>query len=398
LGWPEDEVKLLVARLARSNKFNFSQQSSDISLKQTWEIFNNSRRHSELRLHKIRRHDEAQLNKAALLMADIAQQPFNEHEEPALVEHIQRVFDSWQQELSVFKAKAESGNNPGKKTIDEGLRLLKTVLNEKENFALIETVIANADDLRDFSKGREDLVDFYHKQYATWQKLSATLNGSFKSNRSALEKEPDALQALSQLETIWHMAEPYRQLNRITSLIEQVDDVNQRLIQQHCVHALERIDFRITELRQQLSAAHAEAHLQNSVLLPMQKARSRAEQSQSIPEILAEQQETIALQADAEKQLNQWIDELRKKQQALLNAAKARQAEEPKQAFDVKTKPSVVPVPVLKKTHVVNVAGEMRKAAGSEVLETTEQVEKALEALRVTLLTAVAAGDRIRLQ
>ncbi len=395
-GWPEEEVKLLVARLARSNKFNFSQQSSEISLKQAWEIFNNSRRHSELRLHKIRRHDEAQLSKAALLMADIAQQPFNEREEPALVEHIQRVFDSWQQELNVFKAKAESGNNPGKKTIDEGLRLLKTVLNEKENFTLIETAIANADDLRDFSKDREDLVDFYHKQYATWQKLSAALNGSFKSNRSALEKEADALQALRELETIWHMAEPYRQLNRITSLIEQVEDINQRLIQQHRARALERIDLRINDLRQQLSAAHAEAHLQNSVLLPMQKARSRAEQSQSIPEILAEQQETIALQADAEKQLNQWIDELRKKQQALRRAAEAKKAEDQPQTYTAADKPTIVSV--LKKTHVVNVAGEMRKAAGSEVLETAEQVEKALEALRTTLLTAVAAGDRIRLQ
>jgi hypothetical protein len=52
----------------------------------------------------------------------------------------------------------------------------------------------------------------------------------------------------------------------------------------------------------------------------MQKARKRAEVSQSIPEILAEQQETMALQTDAEKKINQWIDELRKKQEAQLRA------------------------------------------------------------------------------
>lgn len=89
-GWPEEEVKLLVARLARKGKFSFSQQNNNIERKQVWELFNNSRRHSELRLHKIRRHDESQIRKAAQTMAEIAQQPFSEREEPAPVEHIRQ--------------------------------------------------------------------------------------------------------------------------------------------------------------------------------------------------------------------------------------------------------------------------------------------------------------------
>lgn len=46
----------------------------------------------------------------------------------------------------------------------------------------------------------------------------------------------------------------------------------------------------------------------------------------------------------------------------------------------------------------MNVASEMRKATGGEVLETAEQVEKALDTLRAALLAAIEAGDRIRLQ
>ncbi|WP_142763858.1 hypothetical protein, partial [Klebsiella pneumoniae] len=89
------------ARLACKGKFSFSQQNNNVERKQAWELFNNSRRHSELRLHKVRRHDEAQVRKAAQTMADIAQQPFNEREEPALVEHIRQVFEDWKQELNV---------------------------------------------------------------------------------------------------------------------------------------------------------------------------------------------------------------------------------------------------------------------------------------------------------
>ncbi len=396
-GWPEEEVKLLVARLARKGKFSFSQQNNNIERKQVWELFNNSRRHSELRLHKIRRHDESQIRKAAQLMADIAQQPFSEREEPALVEHIRQVFDGWKQELNVFKAKAEGGNNPGKDEIDSGLRLLNSILSEKEDFALIEKVTSLANELLDFSEDREDLVDFYRKQFATWQKLGAALNGSFKSNRSALEKDAVAVKALGELESIWQMPEPYKHLNRITPLIEQVQNVNHQLVEQHRQHALERIDARIEESRQRLQEAHSTSELQNSVLLPMQKARKRAEVSQSIPEILAEQQETMALQTDAEKKINQWIDELRKKQEAQLRAtSEAKHAAESQQTYVVVEKPVIQPVP--KKTHLVNVASEMRKATGSEVLETAEQVEKALDTLRAALLAAIEAGDRIRLQ
>lgn len=396
-GWPEEEVKLLVARLARKGKFSFSQQNNNIERKQAWDLFNNSRRHSELRLHKIRRHDESQIRKAAQTMAQIAQQPFSEREEPALVEHIRLVFNNWKQELNVFRAKAEGGNNPGKDEIESGLRLVNSILGEKEDFALIERVTTQANELLEFSEDREDLVDFYLKQFATWQELGTVLNGSFKSNRSALEKDAGAMTALGELESIWQMSEPYKLLNRITPLTEQVQNVNHRLVEQHRQHALERIDARIEESRQRLQEAHATAELQNSVLLPMQKARKRAEASQSIPEILAEQQETMALQTDAEKKINLWIDELRKKQEAQLRAAKeAKQAAEPQQSYVVAEKPIIQPVP--KKTHLVNVASEMRKAAGSEVLETTEQVEKALDTLRAALLAAIEAGDRIRLQ
>lgn len=80
-----------------------------------------------------------------------------------------------------------------------------------------------------------------------------------------------AVKALGELENIWQMPEPYKHLNRITPLIEQVQNVNHQLVEQHRQHALERIDARIEESRQRLQEAHATSELQNSVLLPMQK-------------------------------------------------------------------------------------------------------------------------------
>ncbi len=82
-----------------------------------------------------------------------------------------------------------------------------------------------------------------------------------------------AVKALGELENIWQMPEPYKHLNRITPLIEQVQNVNHQLVEQH-QHALERIDARIEESRQRLQEAHATSELQNSVLLPMQSQKT----------------------------------------------------------------------------------------------------------------------------
>ncbi|MDQ9479308.1 hypothetical protein RF074_27455, partial [Serratia marcescens] len=49
---------------------------------------------------------------------------------------------------------------------ESGLRLLNSILSEKEEFALIEKVTTQANELLDFSEDREDLVDFYRKQFA----------------------------------------------------------------------------------------------------------------------------------------------------------------------------------------------------------------------------------------
>ncbi|MDI5619143.1 BREX system P-loop protein BrxC, partial [Salmonella enterica subsp. enterica serovar Anatum] len=271
-----------------SGKYSFTLQGSEIALKQAWDAFNNSRRYSDLRLHKVRRHDEAQLTKAAQLMADIAGEPFNEREEQPLVSHIRELFGRWKSELTVFKTRAESGQNPGRKEIEEGLVLLNGILNEKEEYAVIEKITTAADDLKDFSEDWDDLVSFYKNQYATWQRLSAALNGSFKANRNALDKDETAQKALQDLEGIYSKARPYGELHRIIPLIETVETINQRLVEEYRNHALQQIDVHINELKQSMLEMLVPADLQHSLLHPMQQSRKKVEQNGLIPQIMEE--------------------------------------------------------------------------------------------------------------
>ncbi len=384
-GWPEDEVKLLVARLARSDKYSFTLQGSEIALKQAWDAFNNSRRYSELRLHKIRRHDEVQLKKAAQLMATVAQEPFTEREEKPLVAHIRQVFERRKNELNVFKTRAENGQNPGRTEIEEGLVLLNGILNEKEDYAVIEKVAAAAGDLEDFAEDWDDLVSFYKNQYTTWQRLSTALNGSFKANRNALEKDQTAQQALRELEVIYANPRPYSELHCIMPLIETVEAINLLLVEEYRSRALVQIDGHIQELKEGMHEMHVPAPLQNTLLHPMQLSRQRVEKNGLIPQIMEEQAEVRALQFKANEQLNAWVEEQRKKVVEL----------ESKSGGVV---PPPVPQPKLKKTIFVNTRKTMERAAGVATLDNAEQVDKALEQLRKTLMDAINAGERVQLQ
>ncbi|WP_434526838.1 BREX system P-loop protein BrxC [Photorhabdus asymbiotica] len=397
-GWPEDEVKLLVARLARSGKINFTLQNNQISLKQAWDVFTNTRRHSELRLLKVRQHDEEQLRKAAHIMNKVAQESFNEREEQGLAKHIRTTLESWEREYVGYQITAQTGQFPGEKEIQEGLQLIKSLLAQKEAFSLVEKVIDESNVLEDFAETRDDLSDFYGNQLQSWQQLAMVLNGSFKANRSALEKDEKAHQALTKLCHIYQMAKPYSQLRCIVPLIEQVQEVNQRLLTEAREYGLQRIDTRIEEVKKQMQQSQIPDSLLNRALYPMQQSRERVVNTQSIPEIYHEQSEVQLQQGQAEQLMNDWIDEQLKKRQMIEKSVINDGQRSPVTSIPVSDPPTVQPIPVLKKTLAIHATREMKKAVDGDVLETIEQMEKALEQLRKTLFDALKAGDRVRLQ
>lgn len=111
------------------------------------------------------------------------------------------------------------------------------------------------------------------------------------------------------------------------------------------------------------------------------------EQNGLIPQIMEEQSEVRALQFKANERLNGWVEEQRKK------------VSEPKPVPQPGIiDPVVKPEPKLKKTIYVNTRKTMERAAGVTTLDNAEQVDKALEQLRKTLMDAINAGERVQLQ
>jgi hypothetical protein len=382
-GWQENEILLLVARLGLLGKISFTLQAAELPLKKAYQPFTSVRSRAEIRLQKIRQHDERQLQKAAVLVKSLFQKPFTGSGEKELAELIRRELSQWHDSLKTFRSKAQTGKYPGKADIDKGIALVAGLLGRSGSYDLIERMLQDGSALEDFAEDFEDLDNFYNSQFQTWLTLASALNDQFKVNWQALEKDDSARNAVAELEGIYNSTTPYGQLRRINPLIEQVQKINQQLLAEKRSHALDRVGLRISNITAALQAADAPSELQNRALRPLQQCRQTIEKTHSIPLILSQQGEAATLEDDAYELINHHIE------------AKAKQPPPtPKPTSSTDPKPQPKPVAPAKLTITVRAAGN----SGEVVLETEAQVEGYIRQLQDKLLTVVQVGNRVRVK
>jgi hypothetical protein len=116
-GWPDNEILLLVARLGLAGKISFTISGTELPLKKAYEPFTSVRKQGELRIQKIRQHDELQLKKAVGLLKTVFNKSFVGSGEKELSEDIRSALTQWQEQLNSFSSKAQTGHYPGKARI-----------------------------------------------------------------------------------------------------------------------------------------------------------------------------------------------------------------------------------------------------------------------------------------
>lgn len=383
-GWPDNDILLLLAGLGLAGKISFSQKGTDLSLKNAYEPFTSVRKHSEIRIHKIRQHDEQQLKKAAQLVKNLFSKTFTGGNEKELFELLQAQLQSWSEALKTFRNKAQTGHYPGQKEIEKGLVLVAGLLEQSNSFALIQRFIDDGDKLENFAEDYEDLDDFYNSQFQTWQALSRALNEQFKANRPYLEKDEAAYKALDELQRIYEMPTPYGHLRHIKPLIEQVQKINEQQILDKRRFAQEQIAQRIERIQLALKEAGAPDDLQNQALRPLQLCKQRIDGTDSIPQIISELSEADNHEAEADELINRHIESLRQKA--------PEKPQDPNQTGNKTAEPRP------KRTVTINPLEIMASQSKTGFIETEEQVEQYVNQLRDRLLNVIREGDKVRIK
>ncbi|MDP2901501.1 MAG: BREX system P-loop protein BrxC, partial [Methylovulum sp.] len=354
--------------------------NGDLPLKKAYEPFTSARKRGEIRVQKIRQHDEYQLKKAASLVKKLFNKTFTGSGEKELSELIHQELKKWQELLSAFSHKAQTGHFPGKQAIELGLALVAGLLGQSNSFSLIQRLIKETNALEDFAEHFEDLDDFYNSQFQTWQALSKALNEQFKANRPTLEKDLSAKQALDELERIYRLAAPYDQLKSINPLIDQVQKINSQLVQTKRQVAQAQLNGCIERVQSALTEASAPSDLQNKALHPLQQCKKRIEHTDAIAQLTSEQTDMLSYEDDAYELINRHIEAQRK------------------QDTSNKIAETAVVVPTPKRTVTISHADIMAGQTDNTFIETEDQVEHYIKQLRDKLLTAVRDGDRVRIK
>jgi hypothetical protein len=407
-GWHDEEIILLLARMALAGKVSFSQNHKTIPLKSAQEILSSARKRADVRVQPVRQHNDAQLRKASSLVKALFEEKVSNSNEKEIALAARKGLNLWHSNLQKFKDRASTGKFPGKKEIEDGMLLTAGILSEQTNYEFLDAFVHKEEELEDFFETYEDLDGFYSRQINVWLQLEKALK-QFEPNRHIIEEDENAQKALQELDKIYADPAPYAYLNKVVPLIDKVEGVNDSIVNQKRTEAITAIDKLIESLEEQIDTLPN--NLKNQALYPIQQCKKRINETKSLHQINSERQEASELEDKAISILNDYVD-----QQQKSIPATAEQNTKPHADPVASPIPSVsnmnmgddqgkavlgnqiVAESTPRKVATVATADILRQTKKDNYLDSIEDVESYLAMLRDKLTALVSEGKRIRIK
>ena len=376
-GWkPEWETVLLIARLFMAGEIKLMLEGADLDPASAIEPLTKAARFKQVSILKRKTADATSLKRARDLYKDLFHKLGREEEDNLVADFRSRLGD-WQSDLNGFVLTASTPHYPGKVEIENALGRIAQQLAIRDSFAFIEGLLAAKDDWLDVSEDIHDLVNFYKTQFSAWLKLLSGLE-QFADNRDALNREPQAASALTELIQIRDNLKPYGLISKIEPLLATVTAVNEQLAKVQREKVLQAINEKITEVQSKLAAVSASPDLSNKALLNLQDLKKQISNQVSIAQILY-------LQTQAGEAMDEAFTLIEISQVIPVPPGGGSNPQEPGQTS--------VPPPV-KTTHVIRAA----ELSSKTYLETEADVDTYIEKLKAALLEAVRSGQIARIQ
>jgi hypothetical protein len=403
-GWSDNEILLIVARLAVGNQLTFQLNGGTLANKEAFEPLSNSRKRREVAIIKKRQTDEGVLKQARNLTKDLfsSMGPAAEKE---LFEFYIGHFSKWLSNLKSYKSKTDLGGFPGSKIIIEAILQLERLFMNDDSFDFFKQVITNKNDFLDLEEEYHDVHEFFTNQLTIWQQLKAAII-NFDKNKQALETDLKAAAALTELKRIQAADAPYNMLSKVAGLIVTVSNVNDTEVEIRRIHAIERIEFKIKQLQTEIQTSGiASPELSNRLLRPLQIVKDDLQIQNSIPQIFMLQTQTaderlddalellereITTEQNKRKAAEKKAEEAKEtgKYEPIIPATSSGQVSEPKMAPLIKPKP-------ITEVSISQVYGSVLSGA---YIESQEEIEQFIHQLQKQLSAAINQGGRIRIK
>jgi hypothetical protein len=403
-GWPDNEILLIIGRLAATNQLTFQLNGGTLANKDAFEPLSNSRKRREVTIIKKRQTDEMMLKQARNLTQELFSS-MGPSAEKELFAFYSQNFSEWLENLKSYKSKTDLGGLPGTKVIASAILILDRLFMNDDSFDFFKQIVENKKDYLDLEEDYRDVHEFFSNQLTVWGQLNLALQ-NFDKNKQALERDDKTAAALKDLHDIYMAETPYGQLQKVPQLISTVAQYNDALVAEKRSHAIDRIELKIQQLQQEISQSGiATAELSNRLLRPLQLVKMDLEKENSIPKIYMLQFETANEHLDdGLHELNRAIEkeEAKRKAQAkkLEAEAEAEGGKDNDNDNEEAKADNVEPVPFVKSKPIkeVSVAQVFDSVLSGVYIETLEQAELFINELKQKLESAVEEGARVRIR
>jgi hypothetical protein len=381
-GWPEWEVVLLLARLARRGDISLTLDGDVLPAAKAFEALTAPSRWRHIGVIKRKSVDSAALASARQLAKDVFGNIAPDGED-ALDAHLRTQLGNWQRDLGQYRTLADTGSYPGRDVIADGQGVTKKLLAEADSVSLIGKLLDLKADLLDLADDVHELRNFYDNQRPAWDRLRQA-EQRFAPNRDWLEQDTAAARALTRIREILAAPAPYAMVHEADGLIAGVAAANDALVAAQRDQALPALDAQLAKVQAELDAARADAGLRNQCLYPLQQLKEQVKAQTSIAHIQQASSRALELADAAFARIEA---ALRPKPQP-----KPKPGPDPEPvAPGIKDDPAE---PALKPRRAVMAAALTPKP----LLESKEDVDAYLDKLRSALEKALADGYRIEIR
>jgi len=367
-GWSDEEVLILLARLLVLGEIQLVTNGAPLAIEKVFENITAPRKQRSITVVKRKMVDKPTLQKCRNLGKDVFSE-MGPDSEDGLHEFLKGKCDAWRSSLSNYKSLADTGSYPGQSEIADGLNLIKALLAADEPAKFIERFLENKAPLLDLSEEFHDIDNFYRLQRLTWDKLRKAFD-RFGLNRMELERDQSACTALDRMKRILTAPNPYKIVHEAEKLISTVEAINTGIIGNRRDEALARINELHSQVIKEVESAQCEEGLRKVCLGPLESLRNTVQRQESVAHIGQAVQE-------AERALDAALAEI----EAFLK----KKHEKP---GDTEPKPVVKPRKEIKPAALVK----------SPYLETQDDIDGFLDALRQELQNAFDRGERIQIR
>ena len=256
-GWREIDIAAAVASLIATQKAAIQYSGSQIQPSDN-HIPDYLRRKTEIDKTLVSKRTEIgqpTIDKARKVLKEYFNTMDVPSDEDGLIAYILENFSSQKDMLqSLLDKEYMMGAYPDKSIVEGGVKLCDDILlQKKDNIALLKKVTACEDDLLDLSDDMDSVLAFFNNQRSVFDSASEMLK-NLSGEKDYLQAEPEAMKALSQIDSIIKMAKPYRSISELPGLMHQVQTIYDQLLD------LKRQDV-ISEIQSAMGEIHQAARM-----------------------------------------------------------------------------------------------------------------------------------------